>query len=65
MIVGISTLEAESLRHYKIFTSALENRYGAAKDLRDYAMKSQLMAYEGQRAMFEGLCGKPVYSQAV
>ncbi|PWT92826.1 MAG: glycosyl hydrolase family 2 [Blastocatellia bacterium] len=38
----------------KVFTNALEARYGSARDLRDYATKSQLMAYEGQRAMFEG-----------
>jgi len=38
----------------KVFTSALEARYGEAKNVQDYAMKSQLMAYEGQRAMFEG-----------
>ena len=38
----------------KVFTNALEARYGSAKDLRDYATKSQLMSYEGQRAMFEG-----------
>ena len=38
----------------KVFTNALEARYGPAKDLRDFATKSQLMAYEGQRAMFEG-----------
>ena len=35
------------------FTTALENRYGTAKDIDDYAMKSQLMTYEAQRAMFE------------
>ncbi|HEY6806533.1 MAG TPA: glycoside hydrolase family 2 protein [Pyrinomonadaceae bacterium] len=38
----------------KVFTNALEGRYGPAKDVNDYAFKSQLMAYEGQRAMFEG-----------
>jgi exo-1,4-beta-D-glucosaminidase len=38
----------------KVFTEALEGRYGAAKSVQDYATKSQLMAYEGQRAMFEG-----------
>lgn len=41
----------------KIFTAALESRYGPAKDTRDYARKSQLMAYEGQRAMFEAYGG--------
>ena len=37
----------------KVFTDALSARYGAAKSLEDYAMKSQLMTYEGERAMFE------------
>jgi exo-1,4-beta-D-glucosaminidase len=35
------------------FTSALRQRYGAAKDTNDYVMKSQLMTYEAERAMFE------------
>jgi exo-1,4-beta-D-glucosaminidase len=43
----------------------LENRYGAAKDLQDYAMKSQLMAYEGQRAMFEGFAANRFQSSGV
>jgi len=37
-----------------VFTDAMKARYGEAKDLEDYAAKSQLMTYEGQRAMFEG-----------
>jgi exo-1,4-beta-D-glucosaminidase len=41
----------------KIFTTALEARYGPARDVQDYAMKSQLMAYEGERAMFEAYGG--------
>ncbi|HUB33340.1 MAG TPA: beta galactosidase jelly roll domain-containing protein [Bryobacteraceae bacterium] len=40
-------------RTVKLFTTALENRYGKAKNLQDYVRKSQLMAYEGERAMFE------------
>lgn len=36
-----------------IDTKALNARYGEAKDLKDYVMKSQLQAYEGKRAMFE------------
>jgi exo-1,4-beta-D-glucosaminidase len=35
------------------YTHALDARYGAAHDAEDYAKKSQLMAYEGTRAMFE------------
>jgi exo-1,4-beta-D-glucosaminidase len=41
-------------KNLNLFTNALNNRYGTAKDLRDYAAKSQLMTYEGERAMFEG-----------
>lgn len=41
----------------KVFTAALEARYGPAKDVQDYALKSQLMTYEGQRAMFEAYGG--------
>lgn len=37
----------------KVFTSALEGRYGKAKSLEDYLKKSQVMTYEGERAMFE------------
>lgn len=35
------------------FVDALTARYGAASGLEDFVAKSQLMAYEGQRAMFE------------
>ena len=35
------------------YTAALEGRYGAASSVTDYAEKSQLMAYESERAMFE------------
>jgi exo-1,4-beta-D-glucosaminidase len=35
------------------YTHALNARYGAAHDAEGYAQKSQLMAYEGTRAMFE------------
>jgi exo-1,4-beta-D-glucosaminidase len=37
----------------KVFTDALNARYGEAKTLEDYAQKSQLMSYEAERAMFE------------
>jgi len=36
------------------FTEALEGRYGRATSVADYARKAQALAYEGQRAMFEG-----------
>lgn len=40
------------------YRSALETRYGAAKDLDDFCRKAQLINYEGLRAMFEGWNGK-------
>ena len=36
-----------------VFTDALNARYGNATSVEDYAFKSQLMGYEGIRAMFE------------
>lgn len=36
------------------FTAALSGRYRPATSAEDYAAKSQLMTYEGERAMFEG-----------
>ena len=35
------------------FNDAMKQMYGAPKDLADYERKSQAMAYEGERAMFE------------
>jgi exo-1,4-beta-D-glucosaminidase len=40
-------------RNVNVFTAALEGRYGKAKGLEDYVRKSQMMTYEGERAMFE------------
>ncbi len=37
----------------KVFSEALNERYGTATSLEDYARKAQAMAYEGHRAMFE------------
>ncbi len=36
-----------------VFKRALEGRYGNATGVADFAEKSQVMAYEGERAMFE------------
>jgi exo-1,4-beta-D-glucosaminidase len=36
-----------------VFTKALNERYGQATSVEDYAEKSQLMTYEGERAMYE------------
>jgi len=42
-----------SYKNIHVFTDALNARYGKADNVQDYALKSQLMAYEGIRAMFE------------
>jgi exo-1,4-beta-D-glucosaminidase len=52
-------------KNLDVFTAALNARYGAAKDVRDYAVKSQLMTYEGQRAMFESYAGNRYKSTGV
>ncbi|MEP6819855.1 MAG: glycoside hydrolase family 2 TIM barrel-domain containing protein [bacterium] len=44
-------------KNVDVFTAALNARYGPAKNVEDYAIKSQLMTYEGQRAMFEAYAG--------
>jgi exo-1,4-beta-D-glucosaminidase len=36
-----------------LFTDAINQRYGPATDLNDFERKSQAIAYEGERAMFE------------
>jgi exo-1,4-beta-D-glucosaminidase len=40
-----------------VFNKALAARYGKPKSLDDYLLKSQVMAYEGERAMFEAYTG--------
>jgi exo-1,4-beta-D-glucosaminidase len=40
-------------RNVKVFTDALNARYGAPANVEEYARKAQVMAYEGHRAMFE------------
>jgi exo-1,4-beta-D-glucosaminidase len=42
-----------AFRNLKVFTEALNARYGTATSAEDYAEKAQVMAYEGHRAMFE------------
>jgi exo-1,4-beta-D-glucosaminidase len=44
----------DEFKDLKLFTDALEGRYGKATGVEDYARKAQALAYEGQRAMFEG-----------
>jgi exo-1,4-beta-D-glucosaminidase len=43
----------EEFGNIAIFTEALNQRYGKADSAADFAFKSQLMTYEGVRAMFE------------
>jgi exo-1,4-beta-D-glucosaminidase len=52
-------------KNIDVFTAALNGRYGAAQDVRDFALKSQLMTYEGQRAMFEAYAGNRYTSTGV
>jgi len=52
-------------KNVNVFTAALNGRYGPAKDVEDYAKKSQLMTYEGQRAMFEAYSGNRYRSTGV
>jgi exo-1,4-beta-D-glucosaminidase len=54
-----------AFKDINVFTAALNGRYGAAKDVKDYAAKSQLMTYEGQRAMFEAYAGNRYTSTGV
>src|ERR1700686_3566897 len=42
-----------SFKTIQVFTDALNARYGKAASAEDYAYKSQLMTYEGVRAMYE------------
>jgi exo-1,4-beta-D-glucosaminidase len=42
-----------AFKNVKVYTDALNARYGTATDLQDYDKKAQLMNYEGIRAMFE------------
>ena len=44
----------DEFKDIKLFTEALERRYGKPTGVADYARKAQALAYEGQRAMFEG-----------
>jgi exo-1,4-beta-D-glucosaminidase len=43
----------DEFKDLRLFTEALEARYGRATSVEDYARKAQALAYEGQRAMFE------------
>ena len=55
----------DEFKDLKLFTAALDARYGKAKDVEDFARKSQALAYEGQRAMFEAYGGNRYTSTGV
>ncbi len=40
-------------KNIHVYTTALEARYGKARDASDFAWKSEATTYEGERAMFE------------
>ena len=42
-----------AFKNLDIFTEALNRRFGNATNVSDYAEKAQVMAYDGERAMFE------------
>ena len=42
-----------AFKNLKIYTDAMKARYGVPTAVEDYALKSQAIAYDGERAMFE------------
>jgi exo-1,4-beta-D-glucosaminidase len=40
-------------RDLHVFTEAISRRFGPATSVEDYALKAQVLGYEGERAMFE------------
>ncbi len=52
-------------RNIQVYAKALEERYGKAKDVYDFAWKSQATAYEGERAMFEAFARNKYHSTGV
>ncbi len=56
---------SQQFANLKMFTDALEARYGKAKDAEDYARKAQALAYDGERAMFEGYARNKYVSTGV
>lgn len=48
------THSLEAFKNLDVNTQNLENRYGKAKDLNEYLMKSEALQYEAMSGMFEG-----------
>lgn len=55
----------DEFKDLKRFNEALEARYGKAADVHDYTRKAQALAYEGERAMFEGYARNKYVSTGV
>jgi exo-1,4-beta-D-glucosaminidase len=55
----------DEFKDLKLFTAALDARYGKPRDLEDFTRKAQALAYEGQRAMFEAYGGNRYRSTGV
>jgi len=55
----------ERFRNMNVYLKGLEGRYGKAENLEDFLRKSQAMAYEGQRAMFEAYARNKYVSTGV
>lgn len=49
----------------RVFTHGIEARYGAANGIEDYAKKSQIIAYDNHRAMFEAYGRNKYHSTGV
>ena len=50
---------------YKNFNNAMDATYGPATNLKNYVLKAQLMAYDGERAMFEAYTANKYQSTGV
>ena len=50
---------------YSNFNNAMAATYGPAAALEEYSFKSQLMAYDGERAMFESYAGRKYQATGV
>lgn len=50
---------------YKNFNNAMDATYGPATSLKNYVLKAQLMAYDGERAMFEAYTANKYQSTGV
>ncbi len=54
-----------AFKNIRVFTEALNARYGPSHSAEEYARKAQMMAYEGHRAMFEAFARNKYTSTGV